>query len=118
MSLCAPGEIIPADGRVIEGLNGTNESLLTGSSRPVAKVVGDSVTGGSLNAESPLVVVVVVGEETRLSAIVRLMERAATRSRKIVINSRSYCQLLCACVAVGSVLVAIAWYFYDPTRAL
>lgn len=117
--LVRPGEIIPADGRVIEGLSCTNESLLTGESRPVAKVVGDSVTGGSLNAESPLVVVVdKVGEETRLSAIVRLMERAATEKPKIVEIADRIASYFVLALLLVSVLVAIAWYFYDPTRAL
>src|SRR5574343_356506 len=45
------GEIVPADGRIIEGVSSTNESLLTGESRPVTKVPSDPVTSGSINAE-------------------------------------------------------------------
>ncbi len=63
--LVQAGEIVPADGRMIEGVSSTNESLLTGESRPVPKAAGDLVTGGSINAESPLVVQVEqVGEGT------------------------------------------------------
>ncbi len=117
--LVRPGEIIPADGHVVEGVSCANESLLTGESRPVAKVAGDAVTGGSLNAESPLVVVVdKVGEETRLSAIVRLMERAALEKPKIVEMADRIASYFVLALLLVSVLVAIAWYFYDPTRAL
>ncbi|MGE5768883.1 MAG: heavy metal translocating P-type ATPase, partial [Betaproteobacteria bacterium] len=71
--LVRPGEALPADGQVVEGVSCANEALLTGESRPVPKRPGDPVTGGSLNAESPLVVrVEQVGEGTRLSAIVHL----------------------------------------------
>jgi DNA protecting protein DprA len=83
--LVKPGEIIPADGRVIEGRSAANESLLTGESKPVEKAPGDAVTGGAINTDSPLVVQVLqVGEGTRLSAIIHLMERAATEKPQIV----------------------------------
>jgi len=44
-----PGERIPLDGVVIEGLSGVDESLLTGESQPVAKDTGSDVTGGAMN---------------------------------------------------------------------
>jgi Cu2+-exporting ATPase len=79
--LVRAGDIVPADGRVVEGVSCANEALLTGESKPVPKSPGESVTGGSINAESPLVVQVEqVGEGTRLSAIINLME--ASRCRK------------------------------------
>ena len=69
--LVRAGDIVPADGRVIEGVSCADEALLTGESRPVPKAPGMPVTGGSINAESPLVVrVEQVGEGTRLSAII------------------------------------------------
>ena len=81
--LIRPGEIIPADGRVLEGASSANESLLTGESRPVSKRIGDPVTAGAVNADSPLVVRVdQVGEGTRLSAIIQLMERAAAEKAR------------------------------------
>lgn len=114
-----PGEIVPADGVVVDGVSCANESLLTGESRLVPKRAGDSVTGGSINAESPLFVRVDrVGDDTRLSAIVRLMERAAAEKPKIVeLADRvaSYFVGLLLLIALG---VAIGWYFYDPSRAL
>jgi Cu2+-exporting ATPase len=77
--LVRPGETIPADGQVIEGVSSANEALLTGESAPVGKRPGVAVTGGAVNIESPLLIEVTqVGNGTRLSAIVRLMERAAT----------------------------------------
>ena len=68
--LVRPGETIPADGLVIEGVSSANEALLTGESAPVGKRPGVAVTGGAVNIESPLLVEVTqVGEGTRLSAI-------------------------------------------------
>jgi Cu2+-exporting ATPase len=114
-----PGEIIPADGKVLEGESCANEAMLTGESAPVSKRPGAAVTGGSVNIESPLFVrVEQVGQETRLSAIVRLMERAAMEKPRIVqladrIASRFILSLLLVAAAV-----AVAWWFIDPAKAL
>lgn len=69
--------VIPADGEIIEGAGQINEALLTGESRPVAKRAGDSVIGGSVNADSPLFVRIRrVGANTVLAHIVHLTGRA------------------------------------------
>ena len=117
--LVRAGDVVPADGRVIEGRSSTNEALLTGESRPVTKLPGDLVTGGSINAESPLVVQVEqVGEGTRLSAIIQLMERAAAEKPKIVEMADRVASYFVAALLVVAILVAIAWYLIDPSRAL
>ena len=113
------GDIVPADGRIVEGVSCANEALLTGESRPVAKVPGDPVTGGSINAESPLVVrVEQVGDGTRLSAIIQLMERAATEKPRIVELADRIASLFVAVLLLLAVLVAAGWYFVDPAKAL
>ena len=72
-----PGETVPVDGRVLAGNSAVDESLLTGESQPVPKCPGDDVVGGSVNTETPLEVRVErVGEETLLSQILQLVERA------------------------------------------
>ena len=117
--LVRAGDVVPADGYVIEGVSCANESLLTGESRPVAKKPGDPVTGGSINAESPLVVKVEqVGEGTRLSAIVTLMERAASEKPKIVEFADKVASYFVAVLLVISVLVGIGWYLVDPSQVL
>ena len=117
--LVRPGEIIPADGRIVEGVSCANEALLTGESRPVPKALGDAVTGGSVNAESPLVVKVEqVGEGTRLSAIIHLMERAAAEKPRIVELADRIASYFVAALLVVAALVAVGWYVYDPTKAL
>jgi Cu+-exporting ATPase len=72
-----PGERVPVDGDVTEGRSHVDESLITGESLPVAKGVGDRVTGGSINADGALVVATrAVGAETTLARIIRLVESA------------------------------------------
>lgn len=117
--LVRPGDIVPADGRVIEGVSYANESLLTGESKPVPKAPGEPVTGGSINAESPLIVQVEqVGEGTRLSAIIHLMERAATEKPKLVVLADRIASYFVGTLLLVAILVAIGWYYYDPSKAL
>ncbi|MCW5746329.1 MAG: copper ion binding protein, partial [Alphaproteobacteria bacterium] len=46
-----PGERFPVDGDIVEGATHADESLITGESVPVAKRVGDHVTGGAINGD-------------------------------------------------------------------
>jgi len=72
-----PGERVPADARVTEGESEVDESMLTGEPLPVAKRVGDVLTGGSVNGAGRLVVEVrAVGAESVLARIIRLVEDA------------------------------------------
>jgi P-type Cu+ transporter len=72
-----PGERIAVDGEVIDGRSHVDESLITGESLPVAKAVGDRVTGGAINAEGVLTVkTLAVGAETTLARIIRMVESA------------------------------------------
>ena len=74
-----PGIRVPVDGTVIEGSSHLDESLLTGESMPVAKSVGDPVTGGAVNSEGMLVLeATAVGAGTMLSNIIKLVEDAQT----------------------------------------
>lgn len=75
--LVQPGERIAVDGAVVEGRTHVDESMLTGESLPVAKEMGDKVTGGAINAEGALTVrTLAIGAETTLARIVRMVESA------------------------------------------
>ena len=117
--LVRPGDVVPADGRVLEGVSCANEALLTGESRPVSKSPGMPVTGGSVNTESPLVVrIEQVGEGTRLSAIIHLMERAAAEKPRIVELADRIASYFVAALLFVAIVVAIGWYIVDPSKAL
>jgi Cu+-exporting ATPase len=65
------------DGVLLEGRTQVDESMLTGEPLPVAKDVGATLTGGSINGEARVVMLVkAVGRETVLSHIIRLVEDA------------------------------------------
>ena len=117
--LVKPGETIPADGCVVEGASSANESLLTGESLPVPKSPGAPVIGGAVNIESPIFVKVEqVGEATRLSAIVRLMERAAMEKPQIVETADGIASRFLLALLFVAAVVAVVWYFLDPAKAL
>lgn len=114
-----PGEVIPVDGIVVEGMGEANEALLTGESLPVPKRIGDGVTGGSINISSPLLLRVEhVGDSTRLAAIRRLMERAASEKPRIAALSDRVAVYFIVTLLVLAGLTGVVWYVIDPDRAL
>ncbi len=72
-----PGESVPVDGEVVDGVSAVNQSLVTGEPIPEEKVPGDEVIGGSINQTGTLLVRVTrVGEESFLKQVVRSIEEA------------------------------------------
>ncbi|MXQ08876.1 heavy metal translocating P-type ATPase [Alphaproteobacteria bacterium GH1-50] len=75
--LVKPGERIAVDGTVTEGEAHVDESMITGEPVPVAKAVGDTVTGGTVNGASVLKVRATgVGSDTVLAGIIRMVRDA------------------------------------------
>jgi Cu2+-exporting ATPase len=113
-----PGESVPTDGKVVEGLSSVDEALLTGESVPLARRPGDQLVGGTVNTESPLVMEVErVGEDTVLSAIQRLLDRA--QSEKPALAQLADRVAGWFVVALLVLAAAVAWYWWqtDPGRA-
>ena len=75
--LVKSGERIPADGIILDGQTQTDESLLTGESRPISKAPGDTVLSGSLNAGGVIRVSTLrTGNDSTLAQIIRMVEHA------------------------------------------
>ncbi|MDO4805306.1 MAG: heavy metal translocating P-type ATPase [Lachnospiraceae bacterium] len=73
-----PGENIPVDGVVLEGISAVDESALTGESLPVDKTAGDEVSSATLNQSGFLKCEALrVGEDTSLAQIIRMVSDAA-----------------------------------------
>jgi Cd2+/Zn2+-exporting ATPase len=75
--LVKPGELFPVDGMVIDGATSADESALTGEAIPVAKQIGDDVSGGTLNLDGQSVIRATRElQESALSRILGLIELA------------------------------------------
>jgi len=72
-----PGEKIPVDGEVLEGVSSVDESMLTGESIPVEKQPGAAVIGATINKNGVLRIrATKVGKETALAQIIKVVEEA------------------------------------------
>jgi Zn2+/Cd2+-exporting ATPase len=77
MVLVRPGNRVPADGEIIEGTSGVDDSPVTGESVPVTKGPGDVVFAGSINTEAALrVKVTKAAEDNTIARIIKLVEEA------------------------------------------
>ena len=107
-----PGERIPTDGIVIEGLSSIDESAVTGESIPVDKKKGDEVIGATINKSGLLKVKATkVGQDTVLSQIITLVEEARTgkaQMQRLVDQVAKYFVPAVLAIAVG---VGFGWYF-------
>ncbi|HFD79205.1 MAG TPA: cadmium-translocating P-type ATPase [Gammaproteobacteria bacterium] len=116
--LVRPGESVPADGRVVEGSSSIDESLLTGESLPQRRGPGDPLVGGTVNIESPLVVEIEkVGEDTVLSAIVRLLDRAQTEKPSLARTADRVAAWFVVALLLLAAGVAWWWWQHDPAHA-
>lgn len=107
-----PGETIPADGVIVDGISSVDESALSGEYMPLAKLKGDSVTAGTLNVESPLRIRVnAVGDKTRLSAIVQLLERAQSDKPRLGRLADQVAQYFLLTVLSAAVIVGSIWWW-------
>ena len=116
--LVQPGGLIPADGRILSGQSSVDESVLTGEYLPQARIVGDTVTAGTLNVEGALTIEVqALGDNTRLSAIVTLLERAQSDKPRLAELADRVSQWFLIIVLLTAAVVGIVWWQIDPQRA-
>lgn len=108
--LIRPGEKVPADGLVIEGMSAIDESMLTGESKPVSKQAGLQVIGGSVNGEGSLTVEVKkIGKESYLNQVIELVREAQeSKSRTQDLANRA-AVILTIVAVVGGVVTLAAW---------
>ena len=118
--LVRPGEVVPADGTVLSGTSEADESMLTGEALPVPKTAGDAVTAGTLNTTGALIVRAErTGSRTRLSHIVRLLDRAlAQKPRMAELADRYASAFTGSLIALALPTFALWWWLADVRTAL
>ncbi len=109
-----PGETIPVDGEVIEGVSEVDEALLTGESLPVMKQNGDDVTGGAMNGSGLLKFrAIAVGQDTTLSKIITLVENAQSGKAPVQRMVDRVAEIFVPVVVVIAILTFSGWMLYD-----
>ncbi|HET8669703.1 MAG TPA: heavy metal translocating P-type ATPase [Candidatus Saccharimonadales bacterium] len=114
--LVRPGAQIPTDGEVARGESDVNESMLTGESKPVKKMVQSVVIGGTINGSGSLSVKVTkIGNDTTLAGIMKLVAEAQnSKSKTQILADRAAFYL--TFVAIGAALITgIAWAIADES---
>jgi Cu+-exporting ATPase len=114
-----PGEKIPVDGEVIEGLSAVDESMITGESLPVSKKVNDEVIGGTINRTGSFrFLATKVGKDTTLANIVRLVQDAQGSKvpiQRIVDRISGY---FTPAVMILAIIGFVVWYNFGPSPSL
>lgn len=117
--LVRPGDTIPVDGRVLSGSGWVNESMLTGEHWPREKGLGDEVSGGTVNGDSPLTLLAIrTGGQTAWATIARLVDSVSQSRPRIVQMADRVAAAFVPAVLMLSISTAAAWWFLDPDRAL
>ena len=114
-----PGTKIPVDGKIASGLSDVDESMITGEPIPVDKVVGDSVSAGTINGTGSFIMEAEkVGAETLLSQIVEMVN-AASRSRSPMQNlADRVARYFVPIVIIISVVTFVLWNAFGPEPSL
>jgi Cu+-exporting ATPase len=114
-----PGEKVPVDGTVREGISAVDESMISGEPIPVEKGPGEKVVGGTLNGTGTLLFRADrVGEDTLLSQIVRMVgeaQRSRAPVERLVNRVSGY---FVPAVFLVSVVAFVAWASVGPPPRL
>ena len=114
--LVRPGENIPVDGVVLDGISAVNESALTGESIPVDKEAGDPVSAATLNQSGFLKCQASrVGEDTTLSRIIQMVsDAAATKAPIAKVADRVSGVFVPAVIGIAAVTILV-WLMAGQT---
>jgi len=107
-----PGEKMPVDGEVVEGITSVDESMLTGESIPVEKNIGDKIIGASINKNGTIKYKATrVGKDTALAQIIKLVEDAQGSKAPIAKLADIISGYFVPVVITISIVASLAWYF-------
>lgn len=105
--LVRPGEKIPLDGVVIEGVSSVNQAPITGESMPVLKQEGDSVFAGTINEDGALEFQVTKeANDTTLARIIEMVRKARMRKAKSEQWVDRFARIYTPCMLIFALIVA------------
>ncbi|MEM4181784.1 MAG: copper-translocating P-type ATPase [Candidatus Pacearchaeota archaeon] len=107
-----PGQKIPVDGIVIDGISSVDESMITGESMPIEKKKGDTVIGATINKHGSFKFKATkVGKDTALNQIIKLVEEAQGSKAPIQRLADKVSSYFVPAVISIAILAFIFWYF-------
>ncbi|MFR0576794.1 copper-translocating P-type ATPase [Limosilactobacillus reuteri subsp. suis] len=108
-----PGEKVPVDGTILEGVTSLDESMVTGESMPVMKKVGDTVVGSTINNNGTITFKATkVGSDTMLAQIVDLVKKAQTSHAPIQNLTDKISNIFVPAVMIVAILTFMIWYSF------
>lgn len=115
MIVLKPGDKVPVDGKVRKGESFIDESMLSGEPIPLFKSKGDNVFAGTINQKGSLrIYATKVGDDTVLSQIIRLVEKAQSSKPAIQRLSDKVAGIFVPIVILLAILTFVIWYFLGP----
>ncbi len=113
-----PGEKIPVDGVIIEGASSIDESMITGEPVPVDKSVDYTVSSGTINGNSSFIMKAEkVGDETLLSQIVDMVNKASHSRVPIQNLADKISSFFVPAVVIVAILTWVIWAIWGPEPA-
>ena len=110
-----PGEKVPVDGIITEGKSYIDESMVTGESLPVDKIVGASVIGSTINKSGSFIFKATkIGSETMLSQIIEMVKEAQSTRAPIARMADLVSSYFVPIVLMLSILTFVGWYVLGP----
>ena len=110
-----PGEIIPADGYILEGSTAVNESMLTGEALPTKKEKDSEVAAGTLNTSGSFIMFVQhIGRDTQLGRIITAVKTAQSSKMPIAHLADKVSSIFVPIVIALAILTAVIWYAVGP----
>ena len=114
-----PGEKVPVDGVVVEGMSAVDESMLTGEPLPVEKTAGAKLVGATMNGTGTLLMRAErVGAETLLAQIVTMVSEAQRSRAPIQRLADRLAAFFVPAVVTIAVLAFIGWSVWGPEPRL
>lgn len=111
-----PGESIPVDAEITDGSTAVDESALTGESIPVDKVVGDTVSAGTINKAGFIKCsATAVGEDTALSQIIKMVSDAAATKAPVAKIADKVSGVFVPAVIVIALITIVVWLLCGQT---
>jgi P-type Cu+ transporter len=110
-----PGEKVPTDGVVTDGVTSIDESLVTGEPIPVEKTTSSRVIGGTINGTGTVLMRAErVGSETVLAQIVRMVSEAQRSRAPVQKLADQVAGYFVPAVVLAAVLTFIVWGLFGP----